>query len=45
VGLISQGWQKPDHFLWLSGYLGYRNVRGFTGKMMGLIVVVLGVVP
>jgi diguanylate cyclase (GGDEF)-like protein len=29
----------------LSGYLGYRNVRGFTRKMMGLIVVVLGVVP
>lgn len=45
VGRIRQGWQKPDHFHWLSGYLGYRNVRGFTGKMMGLIVVVLGVVP
>ncbi|PRC59499.1 GGDEF domain-containing protein, partial [Mycobacterium sp. ITM-2017-0098] len=29
----------------MSGYLDSRNVRGFTAKMMGFIVVVLGVVP
>jgi len=45
VGPIRQWWGQPDHYHWLSGYLGYRNVRAFTRKMMGLIVVVLGVVP
>lgn len=45
MSLIRQWWQQPDHFHWLSGYLAYRNARGFTRKMMGLIVVVLGVVP
>jgi diguanylate cyclase (GGDEF)-like protein len=45
VHRISQWWRQPDHFHWLSGYLGYRNVRGFTQRMMGSIVVVLGVIP
>lgn len=42
---IGQWWRQPDHFHWLSGYLTYRNVRGFTRRMMGGIVVVLGVIP
>lgn len=42
---IRQWWGQPDHYHWLSGYLGYRNVRGFTRKMMGGIVVILGAVP
>lgn len=42
---IRRWWDQPDHFRWLSGYLAYRNLRGFTRKMMGSIVVVLGAVP
>ena len=38
-------WGQPDHYNWLSGYLGYRNVRGFTRNMMGGIVVILGAIP
>lgn len=45
MGPIRQWWNQPDHYQWLSGYLAYRNARDFTRKMMGLIVVVLGVVP
>jgi diguanylate cyclase (GGDEF)-like protein len=36
---------QPDHFRWLSGYLGYRNVRGFTRRMMAVVVAALGIVP
>lgn len=42
---IRHWWRQPDSYHWLSGYLAYRNVRGFTRKMMGAIVVVLGAVP
>lgn len=45
VRLIRQWWGQPDHYHWLSGYLVSRHARGFTRKMMGLIVVVLGAVP
>ncbi|MBB2990365.1 diguanylate cyclase (GGDEF)-like protein [Mycolicibacterium iranicum] len=45
MGRIRQWWEQPCHYHWLSGYLGYRNVRGFTRRMMGLIVIVLGIVP
>ncbi|MGP4057410.1 diguanylate cyclase domain-containing protein [Mycobacterium sp. 4D054] len=45
MGRIRQWWGQPDHYHWLSGYLGSRDLRGFTRMMMGLIVVVLGVVP
>ena len=36
---------QPDHFRWLSGYLGYRNLRGFTRRMMAAGVAALGAVP
>ncbi|WP_041782904.1 GGDEF domain-containing protein [Mycolicibacterium chubuense] len=45
MGRIRQWWGQPDHYHWLSAYLSYRHVRGFTRKMMGVIVVVLGSVP
>ena len=35
---------QPDHYRWLSGYLGYRNLRGFTRRMMAIVVVSLGAV-
>jgi hypothetical protein len=34
-----------DHFRWLSGYLGYRNLRGFTRRMMATVVIALGAAP
>jgi diguanylate cyclase (GGDEF)-like protein len=38
-------WAQPDHYRWLSGYLGHRNVRVFTRYMMAAVVVALGSVP
>jgi diguanylate cyclase (GGDEF)-like protein len=45
VRRIRQWWGQPDHYHWLSGYLGSRYLRGFTRNMMGGIVMVLGTVP
>jgi diguanylate cyclase (GGDEF)-like protein len=45
VAWIREWWVQPDHFRWLSGYLGYRNVRGFTRRMMAVVVAALGIVP
>ena len=45
MGWVSEWWVQPDHYRWLSGYLGYRDVRGFTRRMMATVVAVLGVVP
>jgi len=42
---IRKWWVQPDHFRWLSGYLGYRNLRGFTRRMMATVVASLGAVP
>ena len=42
---IRQWWAQPDHYHWLSGYLGDRNLQGFTRRMMGLIILVLAAVP
>jgi diguanylate cyclase (GGDEF)-like protein len=36
---------QPDHYRWLSGYLGYRNLRGFTRRMMAVVVIALGAAP
>jgi hypothetical protein len=43
--LVATGWAQPDHFRWLSGYLGYRNLRGFTRRMMATVVIALGAAP
>jgi diguanylate cyclase (GGDEF)-like protein len=45
MGWISKWWAQPDHYRWLSGYLGHRNVRVFTRYMMAAVVVSLGAVP
>jgi diguanylate cyclase (GGDEF)-like protein len=45
VAWVRQWWVQPDHFRWLSGYLGYRNLRGFTRRMMAVVVATLGAVP
>lgn len=42
---IRRWWRQPDHYHWLSGYLESRDALGFTRKLMGIVVVVLGVVP
>ncbi|ADT99780.1 GGDEF domain-containing protein [Mycolicibacterium gilvum] len=42
---IRQRWAQPDHYHWLSGYLGDRKLQGFTRRMMGLINLVLAIVP
>jgi hypothetical protein len=42
---LRQWWAQPDHFRWLSGYLGYRNLRGFTRRMMATVVIALGAAP
>ncbi len=36
---------RPDNYRWLSGYLGYRNVRGSIRRMMATVVATLGAVP
>ena len=45
MGWVRKWWAQPDHYRWLSGYLGYRNVRVFTRYMMAAVVVSLGAVP
>src|SRR5215467_8725933 len=45
MGWVRDWWAQPDHYRWLSGYLGYRNVRKFTGRMMATVVGLLGAVP
>lgn len=45
MGWLREWWGQPDHYRWLSGYLGYRNVRGFTRRMMAAVVLTLGAVP
>ncbi|RDH74011.1 GGDEF domain-containing protein [Mycolicibacterium moriokaense] len=45
MGWLREWWVQPDHYRWLSGYLGYRNVRVFTRRMMAAVVLALGVVP
>jgi diguanylate cyclase (GGDEF)-like protein len=45
VGWVRQWWEQPDHFRWLSGYLGYRNLRGFTRRMMAVVVIAFGAAP
>lgn len=45
MGWLRNWWEQPDHFRWLSGYLGYRNVRVFTRRMMAVVVLSLGIVP
>jgi diguanylate cyclase (GGDEF)-like protein len=45
VAWVREWWVQPDHFRWLSGYLGYRNLRGFTRGMMAAVIAALGAVP
>ncbi len=45
MGWVREWWVQADHYRWLSGYLGYRNVRKFTGRMMATVVALLGAVP
>ena len=45
MGWIGEWWRQPDHFRWLSGYLGHRRLRRFTGLTMAAIVVTFGAVP
>ena len=42
---MREWWAQPDHYRWLSGYLGHRNVRVFTRYMMAAVVASLGAVP
>jgi hypothetical protein len=45
MGWVRKWWAQPDHYRWLSGYLGHRNVRVFTRYMMAAVVASLGAVP
>jgi diguanylate cyclase (GGDEF)-like protein len=45
VKLIRRWWRQPDHYLWLSAYLGVRNLQRFTRYVMAIVVAALGVVP
>jgi hypothetical protein len=45
VDRIRLWWAQPDRYRWFSGYLGHRNLQGFTARMMAAIVTALGVVP
>lgn len=40
-----QWWGQSHHFRWLSGYVGYRNLRGFARRIMAAVVASLGAVP
>lgn len=42
---IRPWWRQPDHFWFLSSYLGSRGVQRFTQFMMAAIVVILGAIP
>jgi diguanylate cyclase (GGDEF)-like protein len=45
MGWVRKWWTQADHYRWLSGYLGYRHVRKFTGRMMATVVALLGAAP
>lgn len=45
VDWIRQWWRQPDHFDWLSAYLGARNLLRFTRFIVAAVVLLLGVAP
>src|SRR4029078_10208908 len=45
MGWVREWWVEAGHHRWFCGYLGYRNVRKITGRMMATVVALLGAVP
>jgi diguanylate cyclase (GGDEF)-like protein len=45
VDWIRTWWRQPDHYRWLSGYLGSRRLQRFTRLMLAAVVAALGAVP